>query len=106
MVNANWAEEIEEVVGSIPEWEGVARIATYLSLMAVRREKSISARTGTLTSYSLFKHKRLERHFMKIIEALESNEWFVFLLHHQSLGPRVFRAIICIQASKTMTDKW
>jgi hypothetical protein len=80
-MNTHQAQDIDKIVEGIPEWEGLLRIATYLSLMAVEKQKSISARTGTLTSYHLIKTERMEKHFSSMIQAFVSNEWFVSLFH-------------------------
>jgi hypothetical protein len=80
------AQEIEKIIEAIPEWEGLLRIATYLSLMAVRKEKHISSRTGALASYPLIKHELMEEHFSKIIQAFESNEWYVYCMNFRTLA--------------------
>ena len=77
MMSTHYFPEIEKIIEDIPEWEGMLRIATYLSLMAVKKENSISSRTGTLASYPLIKNELTEKHFSKIIQAFVSNEWFV-----------------------------
>jgi hypothetical protein len=84
-LDAYQAQEIERIIETIPKWEGLLRIATYLSLMAVRKEKHISARTGALASYPLLKHELMEEHFLKIIQAFESNEWYVYCINFRSL---------------------
>ncbi|KAF2703516.1 hypothetical protein K504DRAFT_495621 [Pleomassaria siparia CBS 279.74] len=66
-------EGIHAIMGNIPEWEGLLRIATYLSLMAARGSTSFIT---YLVEYSLAKHDLQERLFTKIIQGLESNEWF------------------------------
>jgi hypothetical protein len=54
--------------------------------MAVRKEKHISARTGALASYPLIKHELMQKHFSKMIQAFESNEWYVYCVNLKALA--------------------
>jgi hypothetical protein len=88
VLDAYQGQEIEKIIETIPEWEGLLRIATYLSLMAVRKENHISSRTGALASYTLIKDELMEEHFSKIIQAFKSNEWYVYYTNFTILAYR------------------